>query len=130
MDRRTSLVTAVSLAVAAAAKLSGEHASAAGGLKLTVLYGKPKSEADFDRYYLGTHMPMVRAAGPGLRMETAKGIPGADGKAPAYFRIFEAWFESAAQMATITGTTAWAKVAADVDNYANGGFTVFVSALD
>jgi hypothetical protein len=32
MDRRTSLVTAVSLAVAAAAKLSGEHASAAGGL--------------------------------------------------------------------------------------------------
>jgi uncharacterized protein (TIGR02118 family) len=130
MDRRTSIVSAVSLAVAAASGVSSAGAQAAGGMKLTVLYGMPKDPVEFDRYYFATHMPIVRAAGQGIRMETAKGMPGQDGAAPAYYRIFEAWFESAAQMAAITSTPAWARAAADVPNYASGGMTFFVSALD
>jgi len=99
-------------------------------MKLTVLYGPPKDPDHFERYYFSTHMPIVRAAGQGIRMETARGVPGDGGAPPAYYRIFEAWFESAAQMAAITSTAGWAKAAADVPNYASGGITVFTSRVD
>ncbi|MCU0635333.1 MAG: EthD family reductase [Gemmatimonadaceae bacterium] len=130
MDRRTSLSAAIALALAALAPVSSAEARTAGGIKLTVLYGRPKSENEFEKYYFSTHMPIVVAASQGIRLETARGLPGQDGSAPAYYRIFEAWFESAAQMAAITGTPAWARAAEDVPNYASGGFSVFVSAVD
>jgi uncharacterized protein (TIGR02118 family) len=129
MDRRTSLSTAVSLALATALDTTSSGAQPAGGMKLTVLYGAPTDPVHFEKYYFETHMPIVRAASAGIRLETAKGMAGADGKPPAYYRIFEAWFESAAQMASITSTPAWAKAAADVPNYASGGITVFTSQL-
>jgi uncharacterized protein (TIGR02118 family) len=130
MDRRTSVSTAIALGLAVAGYTSPAAAQAAGGMKLTVLYGPPKSADDFERYYFGTHMPMVHAAKGGIRTETAKGVPGADGAAPAFYRIFQAWFESAAQMAAITGTAEWKKLGPDLANFASGGVTVFVSSLD
>jgi uncharacterized protein (TIGR02118 family) len=130
MNRRTSLSTAIALGLAAAGYASPATAQSAGEMKLTVLYGSPKSADDFERYYFATHMPMVNAAKGGIRTETAKGVPGSDGAAPAFYRVFQAWFESAAQMAAITGTAEWKKLGPDLANFASGGVTVFVSALD
>jgi uncharacterized protein (TIGR02118 family) len=130
MDRRCAVTVGITLALATATRAGAADAQPAGRLKLTVLYGAPKDPDHFERYYFSTHMPIVIAAGQGIRMETARGMPGQDGAPPAYYRIFEAWFESPAQMASITSAPGWAKAAADVPNYASGGFSVFVSRLD
>ena len=114
-------------AVGAADDLSYQSS---GGLKVTVLYGHPKNPEDFEKYYFGTHMPMVVAANPGKRMETSKVPPGADGSPAPYYRIFEIWFDSQAEMAAITNTPEWKQVVADVPNFATGGITRVLSRLD
>ncbi len=101
-----------------------------GGLKVTVLYGHPKNTEEFEKYYFGTHMPLVVSANPGKRMETSKCPPAADGSPAPYYRIFEIWFDSQAEMAAITSTPEWKKVVADVPNFATGGITRVLSRLD
>jgi uncharacterized protein (TIGR02118 family) len=113
---------------ATAAEKAG--AQTAGGIKVTVLYGHPKSPEDFEKYYFGTHMPLVFAAKSGKRTETSKCPPAADGSPAPYYRIFEIWFDSQADMAAITGTPEWKKVVADVQNFATGGITRVLSNLD
>ncbi|MDY6948041.1 MAG: EthD family reductase [Pseudomonadota bacterium] len=130
MDRRTSLIAGLSLAVGAATASERTSAQTAGGIKITVLYGHPKSPEDFEKYYFGTHMPLVMAAKGGKRTETSKCPPAADGSAAAYYRIFEIWFDSQAEMTAITGTPEWKKVVADVPNFATGGVTRVMSKLD
>jgi uncharacterized protein (TIGR02118 family) len=130
MDRRTSLIAALTLAVgtATAAERTGDQT--AGGIKITVLYGHPKNPDDFEKYYFGTHMPLVIAAKGGKRTETSKCPPAADGSPAPYYRIFEIWFDSQADMSAITGTPEWKNVVADVPNFATGGITRVVSKLD
>jgi uncharacterized protein (TIGR02118 family) len=130
MDRRTSLIAALSLAAGAATAAEKTNTQSAGGLKVTVLYGHPKSPDDFEKYYFGTHMPLVAAAKGGKRTETSKCPPAADGSPAPYYRIFEIWFDSQADMTAITSTAEWKKVVADVPNYATGGITRVVSTLD
>jgi uncharacterized protein (TIGR02118 family) len=130
MDRRTSLFATLSLAVGAAATGGEMGAQSSGGIKVTVLYGHPKSPEDFEKYYFGTHMPLVTAAKGGKRTETSKCPPAADGSQAPFYRIFEVWFDSQADMAAITGTDAWKKVVADVPNFATGGITRVLSKLD
>jgi hypothetical protein len=77
--RRAALV----LGLTAAAGLAGVDAraeSAAGGIKLTVLYGAPKDPAEFEKYYLEKHMPIASAVKDIKRVELAKGLPSPDGK--------------------------------------------------
>jgi uncharacterized protein (TIGR02118 family) len=130
MDRRTSLVAALTLAVGATT--AGEKAGAqqSGAIKVTVLYGHPKVPEDFEKYYFETHMPLVNAAKGGKRSETSKCPPAADGSQPPFYRIFEIWFDSQADMTAITATADWKKVVADVPNFATGGITRVVSKLD
>jgi uncharacterized protein (TIGR02118 family) len=74
-------------------------------------------------------MPLVAAA-PGLgRSETSKGLPGQDGSAPPYYRLFEAWFDSPAHLVAVIGTPQWQHVTADLANFASGGVTVMLSEL-
>jgi uncharacterized protein (TIGR02118 family) len=126
MDRRTSILAALTLTTVA----EGTSAQTAGGIKVTVLYGHPKRPEDFEKYYFGTHMPLVLRAKGGKRTETSKCPPAADGSPAPYYRIFEIWFDSEADMAAITATPEWKKVVADVPNYATGGITRVVSKLD
>jgi uncharacterized protein (TIGR02118 family) len=130
MDRRTSLIAALSLAAGAATAAEKTKTQSAGGLKVTVLYGHPKSPDDFEKYYFGTHMPLVHAAKSGKRTETSKCPPAADGSPAPYYRVFEIWFDSQEDMTAITATPEWKKVVADVPNYATGGITRVVSTLD
>ena len=130
MDRRTSLFATLTLAMGAATAAEKTSVQSAGGIKVTVLYGHPKSPEDFEKYYFGTHMPLVAAAKGAKRTETSRCPPGADGLPAPYYRIFEIWFDSQADMTAITTTPEWKRVVADVPNFATGGITRVVSKLD
>lgn len=130
MDRRTSLLTTFALAVGAAGATKTASAQSTSGMKVTALYGHPKNAEDFEKYYFGTHMPLVAAAKGGNRTETSRCPPAADGSPAAFYRIFEIWFDSPAEMTAITTSQEWKKVRADVENFATGGVTRIVSKLD
>lgn len=128
VPRRAALV----LGLTAAAGLTGVDAraeSAAGGIKLTVLYGAPKDPAEFEKYYLEKHMPIASAVKDIKRVELAKGLPSPDGKPPAFYRIAELWFDSPELFQQVTATPQWKAVVADVPNFASGGATVLVSKI-
>jgi uncharacterized protein (TIGR02118 family) len=130
MDRRTSLLATLTLAMSTAGASDKTSAQSTGGLKVTVLYGHPKNPEEFEKYYFGTHMPLVTAAKGGKRTETSKCPPAADGSPAPFYRIFEVWFDSQADMTAITSTPEWKKVVADVPNFATGGITRVLSKLD
>ena len=125
-----SQISASAAALVAMAASPDVFAQSAGGVKLTILLGQPKNPEDFERYYLSTHIPMVAAVKGIRRIETAKGVPGADGSAPLFYRIFEAWFDCAEQFASITASPEWARVRADTAKIAPEGFTRLISRVD
>ncbi len=88
--------------------------------RLTVLYHPPADPGHFREYYVGTHLPLA-AKLPGLvKMEYSLDVAGI-GESP-YFAVFHADFESAEAMAAAMGSDEGKAVAADVANYATGGF--------
>ncbi len=99
----------------------------ATAMKLSVLYGQPQDPEAFEAYYLGTHMPLVAAAPALARAEASIGLPGPDGSAPPFYRLFEAWFDSPEHLAAVTGSPEWQKVVADVPKFATGGVTILLS---
>ena len=119
MDRRTSL-SMLAAGLAAAGTSSPAAAQTTGGIKLTVLSGHPPNPVEFEKYYLGVHMPLVHAMKGARKMEAAKCLPQADGSPPAFYRIFEAWFDSPEHMAAVFATPEGMKVRADVPNFADG----------
>jgi len=118
---------------AGAALLMGTMPSAeakAKGVKLTVLYGAPKDPAAFEKYYLGTHMPMGYKVKGIKHIELAKGLPGPDGKPPAYYRVTKLWFSNMKKMQSVTGSPAFQKIVADVPNFATGGATIVAGQIE
>jgi uncharacterized protein (TIGR02118 family) len=130
MDRRTSLLATFALTAGAAVAREENRAQSSGGIKVTILYAHPKSADDFEKYYFGTHMPLVAAAKGGKKSETSRCPPAADGSPGPFYRVFEIWFDSPADMAAVTATPEWKKVVADVANFATGGITRVLSKLD
>jgi uncharacterized protein (TIGR02118 family) len=131
VGRRTGLALGVA---AAAGMLLTAPARAAGAgkgaVKITVLYGAPKDPAAFEKYYAGTHMPMVHAVKGIARIELGKPQPGPDGKPPAFYRITELWFSNMQAMQSVTGRPEWKKIVDDVPNFASGGATILVSEIE
>jgi uncharacterized protein (TIGR02118 family) len=129
IPRRTALSLGLA-AVAGMAATSVVHSEvAAGGIKLTVLFGAPKDPAEFEKYYLQIHMPMAAAVKDIKRVELAVGLPGPDGKPPAFYRITELWFDSPELFKQVTATQQWKAVVDDVPKFASGGATVLVSKV-
>ena len=130
MDRRTA-ISMVALGLAAESINAAEPARSTGGIKFMVLYGHPPNPAEFEKYYLGVHMPLVAAIKGARKMEAAKCLPQADGSPPAFYRVFEMWFDSPEHMATVFATPEGVKVRADVPNFTAGTtVTRLVSKLD
>jgi uncharacterized protein (TIGR02118 family) len=119
MDRRTTL-SMIGAGLVAAGTSSATAAQPTGGIKFMVLYGHPPKPDEFEKYYLGVHMPLVNAMKGARKMEAAKCLPQADGSPPAFYRIFEAWFDSPEHMAAVFGTPEGMKVRADVPNFTKG----------
>lgn len=128
MNRRTSLSIAALAVVATGVASQAVAADTTGKIKYTVLYGTPKDPDAFEKHYTEVHMPLVIAGGL-PRFEASKCVPQADGSAPPFFRVFEAWFDSIEHMNAMFGTPAWGKVRADVPLFATGGVTRIVSKV-
>jgi uncharacterized protein (TIGR02118 family) len=101
----------------------------AGSTKLTVLYGHPTDPDAFERYYTGTHMPLVQKI-RGVRTEQAKVVGTPDGSTPTHYRIFEFWFDDAQHMQQVMGSPEAQAAVADVPNFASGGVSILVSRID
>lgn len=99
-------------------------------LKVTVLYGHPTSPADFEQYYAATHVPLAAKMNGVARVELTKFLPGADGSKPAFYRMAELYFATPAQMEATLGSPEGQATVADLKNFATGGVTVAVGAVE
>ena len=109
---------------------AGAHAEdASGGIKITVLYGAPKDPKEFEKHYSEVHMPMVYSVKELKRVELSVGLPDPDGKAPAFYRITELWFENPEQLQKAAATSIWKKIVDDVPTFASGGVTIVTSKI-
>ena len=97
---------------------------------VNVLYHHPKDPAAFERYYAGTHLPLLqRHAGEiGFhRAELVKFTRNLDGSAPAFYRKAELWFDSEEALRKGTSTAGFKAVADDLAKFATGGVVAMVS---
>jgi uncharacterized protein (TIGR02118 family) len=114
-----------------AAGILVSSAAFAAEVKITVLYGQPKSAEEFDKYYFEKHMPMVYAVKEIKKVEIARPGPGPTGAASPYYLITELWFESPDALKAVAATPEWKAIGADVANFAApGSATILVSVVE
>lgn len=61
-------------------------------IKATVLYGHPVNADAFEKYYTGSHIPLVEKAQGIIKFEWTKFLPNPDGSAAAYYHMAEPLF--------------------------------------
>lgn len=93
-------------------------------VKATVLYGRPTDPLAFERHYTGTHLPLAARIPHVLKAEAARVVGTPDGSTPAYYRIFEAWFQSMEHLQASLGGPEGRAAVADLPNFATGGVTI------
>jgi len=98
-------------------------------IKLVVLYGEPKSPAEFEKYYADIHMPIARQMKGVRRVELARATGTPDGGAPPFYRMAELYFDDSAHMQSVMGSPEGQKTVADLANFATGGVTVMVAEV-
>lgn len=98
-------------------------------VKLSVLYGHPKSPADFEKYYADVHMPIAERIQGINKIELSKVVGTADGSAPAFYRMADLYFDDANHMKRVMDTPEAKATVADLANFATGGVTVLVSEV-
>ena len=96
----------------------------------TALFGHPEDPNAFEEYYANTHMPMVPPIPNLLRHEAARVVATPDGSEPPYHRIFEGYFEDMEQLQGGMGSEEGQAAVADIENFATGGATIFISEVD
>ena len=96
-------------------------------IKTTALYGHPTDPSAFESYYAEMHMPLVAKMPRVRRAEAARVVATPDGSKPAYYRIFEFWFDSLADMQAAFGSPEGQEIVADTVNFATGGLTILIS---
>ena len=116
-----------------ASPLAGTTAWAVGSrnvtVKLVVLY-TPPDDPDFDRQYLGTHMPLVHAI-PGLqRAESGRIVTALDGGEQTYYRMAELYFADQAALGAAFGSDEGQVTAADYQKIAPPGSRMYVQNVD
>ena len=117
-------------AIVVAACLAASSLAMAAETKITLLYGQPKNAPDFDKYYFEKHMPRVYAVKAIKKVEISKPLPTPDGKPPATYLMIEMYFDSLEALKSTQATDEWKGIAADVPNFATGGVTPIVSAVE
>ncbi|MGX8903726.1 EthD family reductase [Streptomyces netropsis] len=88
-----------------------------------VLYSEPADPDHFRDYYVNHHLPLVKTWPGPLAWRYSFDVAATEGEAP-YFAVFEADFADAAAMAAALASPHGQRVAADVVNYATGGWVV------
>jgi len=99
-------------------------------IKITVLYGAPDDPEAFDAYYSEHHRPLVDKMPNLRRFEAAHVVATPDGSEPPYYLIAELWFDSAEELEAARATPEGRAPGDDVPNFATGGATVLIAAID
>lgn len=99
-------------------------------IKGTVLYGHPKDVTAFEGYYSSTHLPLVAKTKGIVKAEYTKFLPNPDGSTPAFYRMAELFFNSAAEMQQALATPEGQAMAADLSNFATGGVTIMFGIIE
>ena len=99
-------------------------------VKGTALFGHPEDPDAFEEYYANTHVPLVLRIPNLRRFEPARIVATPDGSEPPYYRIGELYFGDVAQMQAGFSSDEGQAVVADMQNFATGGVTMFISDLD
>jgi uncharacterized protein (TIGR02118 family) len=97
---------------------------------VTVLYNAPKDPAAFEKYYGGSHLPLLFANQKEIgfvRADFTRFSPGSDGKKPTFYRQAELYFNSMDELEKGTATPGFKKIADDLANFATGGITGMVA---
>lgn len=129
---RSVLTSLVALAAGACAPKENATPSAPpAGVQwtATVLYNQPKDTAAFEKYYAEKHGPLVAAHAQEIgftRAEFVRFSPTADGKPAAFYRQADLRWASKEARDQGMATTGFKAVAADIPNFATGGFTVLL----
>jgi uncharacterized protein (TIGR02118 family) len=93
---------------------------------VTVIYNMPKSAAAFEKYYWGTHVPLVgeKQAEVGfVAAELTKFDATLDGKKPTYYRQAVLWFKDMAALEQGIATPGFKAIGDDLGKFADGGLT-------
>ncbi len=98
-------------------------------IKMTVMYGQPKSAADFEKYYADIHMPIAGKMQGVRKIELSKVVGTPDGSAPAFYRMADLYFDDADHMKIVMNTPEAKATVADLGNFATGGVTVLISEV-
>jgi len=99
-------------------------------IKLTLLYGQPADPDSFERYYAETHLPIAARIKGVRRFELSKALAAPDAPLPALYRMAEFYFDDVQQMQGVLGTQEARDTVADLANFATGGVTMLVSAVE
>ncbi|WP_020659010.1 EthD family reductase [Amycolatopsis benzoatilytica] len=91
---------------------------------LTVAYGRPRDPEEFDRHYARIHRPLAEKL-PGLEEFVTRHCSAIDGSQPPYYLIAELSFPSKASLDTALSLLEGQAAAADLENFAAGGVTMF-----
>ena len=97
-------------------------------VRLTVLYGPPTDEAEFDEHYANTHAPLARQI-PNLQRFEAGTITSIDDSEPPYHLIAELYFEDMETLEQSMSSEDGQAATDDIPNFATGGVTIFASEV-
>lgn len=99
-------------------------------MKVTVIYGKPNNPEQFEAYYKDTHLPLAARIKGVSRAEFTKFMPGPDGAQPAFYRMAELYFSSAAQLQQSLSSPEGQAAVNDIPKFATGGVNMMVGSVD
>lgn len=99
-------------------------------IKLTVLNGHPTDVTVFEDYYKNTHLPLAEKMRGFEKIEFTKFISAPDGSAAAYYRMVEFWFTNPEALQATMDSHEGQATAADIGNFATGGVTLLVGAVE
>ena len=99
-------------------------------IKLTVLYGHPRDEHAFERYYADTHLPIAAKMKDVCRLELTRFRPASDDGKPTYYRMAEIYFRDAAQLEAALASEPGQAAIADLPNFATGGVTTLIGSVE
>ena len=99
-------------------------------VKITALFGHPEDPNAFEEHYTNTHVPLVHEIPELQRFEAARAIATPDGSELPYYRIAELYFEDVEQLQGSLGSDEGQAATADLQNFATGGVTIFISEID
>jgi uncharacterized protein (TIGR02118 family) len=94
--------------------------------RVTVGYRQPTDPVAFDEYYRSTHVPIAGRM-PGIVRMSAGRTESLDGSTPEYYEVAEIVFESKDAALFAVGSPEGQAAAADIGNFADGGFVMLFS---